>query len=67
MLTESLTWYEPAERMPDHDTTVMLEFEEVDGEPVWPGYFDGEDWLLADGMPAGKVKRWSEMPKGGAA
>lgn len=67
MLTETLTWYEPAERMPDPDTTVMIEVEDVDGEPVWPGYFDGNEWRLADGMPIADVRRWADMPKGGAA
>jgi len=31
-------------------------------EPVWPGYHDGEQWLLADGMPAPDVNAWADMP-----
>jgi hypothetical protein len=67
MLTETLTWWTPAEKLPDSDTTVMLEMEDAEGDPVWPGYLDDEEWKLADGMPASKVVRWAEMPKGGAA
>lgn len=37
----------------------------LDGEPIWPGYLDGEQWTLADGMPVNKVVRWAEMSKGG--
>jgi len=67
MLTETITWHEPAEKLPDADVTVLIEVEEVDGEPVWPGYLDGDEWKLADGMPVTKVRRWADMPKGGAA
>jgi hypothetical protein len=66
MLTETLTWWTPNERLPDAEVTVLLEVEDADGEPVWPGYLDGDEWKLADGMPVAKVRRWAEMPKGGA-
>jgi hypothetical protein len=66
MLTETLTWYTPSERLPDCDTTVLIEVEDAEGDPVWPGYLDSEEWRLADGMPVAKVLRWCEMPKGGA-
>lgn len=67
MHTETLTWYTPAERLPDVDILVLLEMEDVDGEPIWPGYLDGEQWTLADGMPVAKVLRWADMPVGGQA
>lgn len=46
---ETITWIpvSPA-TMPDGDLTVML-FNEGANEPVWPGYFDGEDWIYVDG------------------
>lgn len=68
--TETLTWFTPAERMPDDDETVLLEHrpENVTGDLVWPGYHDGDDgWRLADGAPCKPPKRWAAMPLGGDA
>lgn len=67
MLVETITWHELHERLPDADLTVLIEAEDVDGDPVTQGYLDGEQWRLVDGMPIDKVLRWAEMPKGGAA
>lgn len=64
MLTESLTWWTPDERMPDAELTVLVETEGCE-EPVWLGFHDGECWRDTDGMQIG-VKRWADMPKGGA-
>lgn len=47
--------------LPDSETTVLLSMPTAD-EPVWPGYHDGEQWLLADGMPAPDVNAWADMP-----
>lgn len=64
-LTETLTWWTPAERMPDADVTVMVEVSDPDAsEPVWPGWFDGEVWHDALGDEV-TVIRWADMPKGG--
>jgi len=59
--TETLTW-RPVAEPPDSDTTVLL-FDPAASEPVWPGYFDGDVWRTAEGMPATPTL-WSEMPGG---
>lgn len=61
--TELITWNSPAEQMPDDDLTVLLHLEDEEC-PVWPGYRDGDQWLLADAMPAPKVLAWANMPEG---
>lgn len=63
---EVIDWHEVGELLPDDETTVMVEVEDAESEPIWPGYLDGEQWRLADGMPV-KVKRWAEMPRGVSA
>lgn len=65
MNTETLTWFTPAEQMPDDEQTVLLDMPGAD-ERIWPGYRDGDEWRLADGMPAPRVCRWAEMPRGKA-
>lgn len=65
MLTELLNFYEPAERMPDSDLTVILRLRNNE-EPVWLGFHDGEAWRDLDGMPV-EVVRWAELPVGGEA
>lgn len=65
MITETLTWYELHERMPDAEITVLIEVTDADAtEPVWPGWFDGEVWRDALGDEV-TVIRWADMPKGG--
>lgn len=62
--TESLTWH-PAAEKPDSDVTVLLHVPTSDSEPVWPGYWDGRDWLYAEGARVGRpVKAWCDIPKG---
>jgi hypothetical protein len=65
MLTEALNFYEPAERMPDSDLTVILRLRNNE-EPVWLGFHDGEEWRDLDGQPV-EVVRWAELPVGGEA
>lgn len=60
---KALQWKPPGEP-PDADITVLLSLGGEQSEPVWPGYFDGATWYLADGMPAGVVKGWRHMPEG---
>lgn len=65
MKTETLTWHKPSEKMPDDDTTVLMHMPTADSEPVWPGYFDGEQWMLPDGFePACAVEAWAHLPGG---
>lgn len=60
-LAEAITWKAAAD-LPDADSTVML-FDPAASEPVWPGYYDGERWLYADGMPAAPT-HYADMLKG---
>lgn len=68
MLTESLTWFAPSERMPEPDAEVLLY---VPGArpPAWPGYWceglSGGMWRYADGVTVGlRVTAWAAMPTG---
>lgn len=63
MLTETLTFHEPAEQMPDSDLTVIVRTRGCE-EPVWLGYHDGEQWRDVDNLPI-DVVRWAELPAGG--
>lgn len=59
-----LDWHEVAEDdSPDADLTVIVRLRNNE-EPVWIGFFDGEEWRDADGQPV-EVVRWAEMPAGG--
>ena len=63
MLTELLTWHAPSERLPDADLTVIVRMRGAE-EPVWLGYWSGEEWRDLDGFPV-DVVRWADMPQGG--
>lgn len=58
---ETVIWF-PIVRMPDGDLTVQL-FDENGDEPVWPGYFDGEQWIYVDGNIAHPT-HWANMAAG---
>jgi len=58
---ETISW-NPVSSLPDSDLTVQL-FDENCNEPVWPGYFDGEQWLYADGSVA-HPSSWAHFAKG---
>ena len=67
---EVITWIEvtPAS-MPDVDQTVFvsidIELEADDSEPVWLGWWDGEQWLDTNGAPiVSPVVSWTSMPAG---
>ncbi len=61
--TELLTWHRLPGAMPDAELTVLLSVEGADSP--WPGYWDGEAFVWADGMPvAGAVLGWADMPQG---
>lgn len=66
MLTETITWWEPAEKMPDADQNVLVRMRGADEAPVWLGYWTGEIWREASGLEV-DVVRWADMPEGGAA
>lgn len=63
--TEAIAWTRPAAAgMPDADITVLLHVEGAD-EPVWPGWWDGERWIWADGQPVeGRVIEFADLPGG---
>lgn len=65
MSMETISWHRPDEGdFPDADIDVLLHTDCQDC-PVWPGYYDGEQWLGADGMPLRwRVIEWCEMPGG---
>ena len=61
---EQLTWHlVPGPKLPDADTTVLCQLE-ADDEDCWPGYYDGERWISAEGFPfTSRVIAWSQ-PRG---
>jgi hypothetical protein len=61
---ELLVWHAvPGPRLPDADATVLCQLE-ADDEDCWPGYWDGERWISAEGFPfASRVVAWS-APRG---
>ena len=61
---EQIEW-KPASAPPDADTTVIVKCPRLD-EPVWFGWYDGEEWFLVDGAPliAGDVAYWADLPGG---
>lgn len=66
--TETIAWHVPADEMPDADTTVLLHVPESEDDPVWPGFWDGEQWRYADAMPLSarghEVAHWGSFPVG---
>ena len=63
--TELLTWHGLPGRMPDADADVLLSVESSGEQRTWPGYWDGGQFVWADGMPvAGAVRGWADMPQG---
>jgi hypothetical protein len=68
MRTETLTWHKPERgNFPDAEIDALLHTN-CDTCPVWPGYWDGEQWFGADGMPLRwRVIEWCDMPVGSVA
>lgn len=63
MSAESVTWVQVADGLPDADLTVNITLAEGSGEPVWLGYFDGEQWRDVEGAVV-DVIAWAPMLKG---
>jgi len=55
-------WHSVAEQMPDDDLTVMIHHADED-EPVWMGYYDGENktWRSVDAARC-LVSHWADLP-----
>lgn len=64
MITETLTWHEVTERLPDDDSTVLFEAPALD-EPIWLGWHADGQWYEAGGCEIDGVVRWTQMPRGG--
>ena len=62
--TETITWHSAAKK-PDPDVTVLLSLD-LEDCLTWPGYWDGEVWRNADGIPyeLGIVLAWANQPHG---
>lgn len=63
--TEALVWHRCSDgrNLPDCDSTVLCQLVD-DDVPVFPGYWDGEQWTSIEGMPLGsRVVAWSD-PRG---
>jgi len=66
--TERIKWIRTLDELPDAGVTVLL-FGDMEGEPVWLGYFDeatahGYIWRTVDGAEIDGVTHWAEMPCG---
>lgn len=48
MTVERVYWQDAATSFPDDDELVLLYCPDSD-EPVWPGYWNGMEWLHAEG------------------
>lgn len=56
------TWIDAKRERPDADITVLLLHPDL-AEPVWPGFWDGEEWLSADNhIVTAHVRGWREFP-----
>lgn len=66
-MTETITWIDASEQKPDVDTTVMVFVPEA-SEPIWPGWWSGEEWVWAEGATIDDtVTHWAELPMGPGA
>lgn len=62
--TETITWHDPAEEMPDDDIIVLVIT--VKEEEPMVAFHDGDTWREADGYPLNfdEVLRWAHLPIG---
>ena len=52
--------------LPDTDTTVLMRLDDSEF-PVWPGFYDGEEWCNADASPVGcEVIGWLHLEEAAA-
>lgn len=60
MITTSIEWHRPVDRMPDDEVVVLAYF----GGEVWPAYVDGDVgcWRWAEGGSFEEPELWAEMP-----
>lgn len=58
---ENAEWHLCAAVLPDADKTVLV-FDASADEPCWPGFWDGEEWLWAEGASIDAPLLWREFP-----
>lgn len=56
-------WTSVNDEFPDADLIVLMWMPDEASEPVWPGYWDGERWLSAEGDQISGVRGWTDFPK----
>lgn len=61
---EVITWISCVdEYLPDGAIAVLIRMLDSD-ERVWIGYWDGDNWMTAEGFKAGRVSHWADIPSG---
>jgi hypothetical protein len=66
VITETITWHLVSEGdLPDADTTVQIELDPASdySEPVFLGFWDGNDWRDVHGSKV-EVIAWADLPMG---
>jgi len=64
ILTESISWIPVEQEVPDCDMTVNI-FAPEANEPIWLGYWDGDNWVGIDGsILSSLVTHWAPMLNG---
>lgn len=65
---ELIRWVPVSKAVPDADETALLRIVGPTETYVWAGYYDGERWVSAEGVPLGGdvVTHWAEFPAGPA-
>lgn len=64
-IVQTIEWFDVRDVKPDAEQTVLLALRDG-GEPVWPGWYDGESmWFDASGavLPKSWVTHWAPMPE----
>lgn len=56
-------WTLVGDALPDADLTVLMWMPGDASEPVWPGYWDGDRWMSAEGFQVSGVHAWTDFPK----
>lgn len=65
---ELIRWVSVSKAVPDADETALLRIVGPTETYVWAGYYDGERWVSAEGVPLGGdvVTHWAVFPAGPA-
>jgi len=63
-MTETITWIDANEQLPDDEITVLVYSSQIADEPVWLGYHEEHLWLAVDGTELEDVTHWAHVPAG---